>query len=165
MTDNPIEALRTGWGTALPDLDVAPMLTMARVNRLAILLRHQLSAELAKHDSSLADFDVLSALRRQGPPYSMKPSQLAESLLLSPSGMTNRVDRLEESGLLERSLDPNNRRTLPVALTPSGVKKADQLVALVVETERALLTRLSATNRRQLDQLLDTLLEGFSAER
>ena len=164
MTGNPVDSLRSGWNKALPELDVGPMLTVARLNRAAILVRRQLSRELARHESSLADFDVLSTLRRQAPPHSLTPSELSDALLLSPSGMTNRIDQLERSGLVERSLDPDNRRSMPVALTSLGVSKAEELAEVVIETERLFLAGLNSTDIRKLDELMDSLLEGVEAE-
>jgi DNA-binding MarR family transcriptional regulator len=63
-------------------------------------------AVFARHGLSEADFDVLTILRRSGPPYELIPSQLSAALLMSRTGMTSRLDRLEGHGLVERSLDP-----------------------------------------------------------
>jgi DNA-binding MarR family transcriptional regulator len=161
MADDPIQRLRTQWHEELPDLDTAAMATVARLNRARALTMQRVQGALAAADSSLADFDVLSTLRRQGPPYEMKPSAIARSVMLSPSGMTNRIDQLEAAGLVARVPDPNSRRTAPVALTERGVAEAERLARELVGVEEAMLSHLTTRERATLDDILTTLAEGL----
>jgi DNA-binding MarR family transcriptional regulator len=82
--------------------------------------------------------------------------------MLSSGGMTNRIDRLEAAGLIERRKHPTDRRGVLVALTPGAWKLIDKLVLLHVENERAMLSALSGEEQRQLDQLLAKLLQGMA---
>jgi DNA-binding MarR family transcriptional regulator len=161
---DPIERLRSGWAAELPDLDTSAMATVARINRLAILLRRSVDQQLEIEGSNLAEFDVLSALRRSGPPYRLKPSELARVSMLSPSGMTHRIDLLEAAGLVVRVADPDSRRTAPVELTAAGLAASEQLARVVVDVERRLLGAVSAGDRRELDRIGDALLSSMRAD-
>ena len=54
-------------------------------------------------------FDVFATLRRSGDPYMLSPTRLYEAAMISSGGMTNRLDRLERAGLIERRSDPCDR--------------------------------------------------------
>ena len=160
--DDPVDQLRSQWLTELPDLDFAAMASVARLNRTRTLVMNHVAEALENAGSSVANFDVLSTLRRQGAPYQLKPSSIAKAVMLSPSGMTNRIDHLEDLGLVERIVDPSNRRVAPVALTPAGVAESERLVRILLETEQQLLAGLSAKEQTSLDTLLAKLDASLS---
>jgi len=56
----------------------------------------------APYGVSFGEYLVLAALRRAGPPYRMNPTSLFNAVILSSGAMTNRLDRLESAGLVER---------------------------------------------------------------
>jgi DNA-binding MarR family transcriptional regulator len=161
MARDPIDHLGDQWRRELGDLDTDAMVTVARLNRARALTMGRVERALSDAGSSLADFDVLSTLRRQGPPYQMKPSSIARSIMLSASGMTSRIDHLEQAGLVQRVSDPTNRRTAPVALTPAGVAEAERLVRTLVATEEELVSCLTAKERGTLDAVLTKLAAGI----
>jgi DNA-binding MarR family transcriptional regulator len=107
---------------------------------------------------SFGEYLVLAALRRAGPPYRMNPTALFNSVILSSGAMTNRLDRLEEMGLVERLPDPSDRRGRLVALTDSGRNLVDSAVVDYLEDEQQLLSSLDADEREQLAGLLRKLL-------
>ncbi|MEM9133240.1 MAG: MarR family transcriptional regulator [Actinomycetota bacterium] len=154
MERDPVDHLQDQWRRELADLDTGAMATVARINRVRALAVGQVARALTEAGSSLADFDVLSTLRRQGPPYRMKPSSIARSIMLSASGTTSRIDQMERAGLVERVMDPTNRRIAPVALTERGVAEAERLVRHLVTTEERILSRLTIGERATLDELL-----------
>lgn len=164
MSPEPIDRLQRGWSLELPDLDTSAMATVARINRLATLLRRSVDRQLIAAGSDLAEFDVLSALRRSGSPYRLKPSELARQTMLSPSGMTHRIDQLEARGLLVRVTDPGSRRTAPVQLTDAGLAASERLVRAAVEVEMQLLSAISDRDRRHLDRIVTSLLHIVSTE-
>ena len=161
MSNEPTDRLVAEWEAELPDVDVTAMVTMARLHRLSTLVRRAVDDSFAHAGLSTGEFDVLSALRRAGAPFSLKPSELAEQTMLSPSGMTNRVDRLEAAGLVERTTDPGNRRIAPVRLTPEGLDVVERLVAGHAAAQARPLADLSERRRRELDQTLRSLLGAF----
>jgi DNA-binding MarR family transcriptional regulator len=106
-------------------------------------------------------FDVLAAIRRSGSPYRVRPSDLADSLMLTSGGTTKRLDRLERSGLIERHHDEEDRRALLIELTPAGRKLVDAVVTEHVANENRLLGGLGDAERRQLARLLRKLQTGL----
>lgn len=78
--------------------------------------------------------------------------------LLSSSGMTKRLDRMEEAGLIERRPDPNDRRGTLVRLTRRGRSVVNRAVETHVGNEERLLAALTAAERHTLDRLLRKLL-------
>ncbi len=164
MNTDPVERLGSQWQHQLGDLDTDAMVTVARLNRVRALAMRQVAKSLNEAGSSLADFDVLSTLRRQGWPYQMKPSSIARSIMLSASGTTSRIDQLEQTGLVKRVPDPNNRRIVPVALTELGVTEAERLVRYLAQSEEELLSCLTTQERATLDEILTKLAAGIEAE-
>jgi DNA-binding MarR family transcriptional regulator len=78
--------------------------------------------------------------------------------------MTNRLDKLERSGLLTRSRDPEDRRGVLLELTPAGDEKLRQYIDTGANRERQLLAALSAGDKRQLNRLLQKLLNSLHRE-
>jgi DNA-binding MarR family transcriptional regulator len=81
--------------------------------------------------------------------------------MLSSGGMTKRLDRLAEAGLIERRPDPNDRRGVLVRLTDHGKATVDTLLPVHLGNEQQLLAPLSPAEQRTLDQLLRSLLAGL----
>jgi DNA-binding MarR family transcriptional regulator len=150
------------WERERPDLPLAAMATFGRLGRIAAMATGSIDAVFARHGLSIGEFDVLAALRRRGEPFVATPGTLAAGLMLSPSAMTNRLDRLEVAGLVERRAEPGDRRRSPVALTAAGRAVVDAAVADHVANEERLLGALSDRDRRALDRLLRTLLAGLA---
>lgn len=154
---DPIDELLDGWGAVRPDLDFEPMALFARCNRFVALSLRKLEAIVADHGLSLGDFDVLSALRRSGSTFTMRPSNLAERLMMTRAGMTGRIDKLEAQGFVERRRDPDDRRSEPIALTKAGRRQLDATLAAYLDAEAQLFAGLTGGQRRQLDALLRRL--------
>lgn len=123
-----IDHLVEQWVAARPDLDSSPMHLAARLVRVGVLLERRLAAGLAVHGLTVGEFDLLATLRRHGA-EPLPPRRLIEQLLLSSGAMTNRIDRLEARGLVERLPDPADRRGVLVRLTPKGRRVIDPAVA------------------------------------
>jgi len=106
------------------------------------------------------EFDVLATLRRAGAPHALSPTALYEAAMISSGGMTNRLDRLERAGLIERKPNPEDRRGILVALTEAGFTLIDGLMTAHVENEKTALATLSRDEQEQLDRLLGKWLAG-----
>ena len=161
MEPDHVDQLVEQWRTVRPDLELAPMATFGRLGRLHTHATRAIEAVFERHGLTIGQFDVLAALRRGGEPYVMTPTALARLLMLSPAGMTNRVDRLESAGLVERRSDPADRRSSLVVLTAAGRERADAAVGEHVANEAQLLDGLTKAERRSLDQLLRKLLTSL----
>src|SRR5690554_2172084 len=70
VTDE-VDRLVAAWQKERPDLDVEPLHVFSRVSRLARHLDRARRAAFAEHDLEPWEFDVLTALRRAGPPYEL----------------------------------------------------------------------------------------------
>jgi DNA-binding MarR family transcriptional regulator len=104
---------------------------------------------------------VLSALRRQGPPYQLSPGALLRATLVTSGTMTNRIDRLAEAGFVARYPDPADKRGVLVQLTQQGREVVDAALADLLRQERELLGSLNAADRSKLADLLRVLLGPF----
>jgi DNA-binding MarR family transcriptional regulator len=156
-----VDEIVTQWRRERPDLDVAPLALFGRLFRVVHLADAALGPEFAKHGLQPGWFDLLAALRRSGAPYELNPTELMRATLISSGGITKRLDRLEEAGLVERRPDPEDRRGTRVRLTRRGRAVIDRVIEVHVANEGRLLGPLSAADRRALDDLLRSLLSGL----
>jgi DNA-binding MarR family transcriptional regulator len=153
-----IDRIVEEWARERPDLDTSPTQTLQRITRLSLLQGGSFAKVFGAYGISFGEYLVLAALRRAGPPYRMNPTRLFNAVLLSSGAMTNRLDRLEQVGLVERLPDPNDRRGRLVALTERGLELVDTVVVDHLANEDRLLTALDAGERQQLAGLLRKLL-------
>jgi DNA-binding MarR family transcriptional regulator len=156
-----VDEIVARWQSERPDLDVAPLQVLSRVSRLARHLDRARRAAFAAHGLEIWEFDVLSALRRQGPPYQLSPGALLRATLVTSGTMTNRIDRLAAAGLVNRHRDPQDKRGVLVQLTSEGLRTVDGALADLLARERALLTGLDADQQGELAGLLRVLLAPF----
>ena len=153
--------LLEAWQRERPDLDVAPLAVLSRVTRLARHLDRERRAAFAEHGLERYEFDVLSALRRAGPPYELTPGQLVRQTLVGSGTTTNRLDRLQSRDLIDRRPDPEDARVRRVRLTDRGRDRVDAAVADLLDRERRLLAGLSEPDRNTLAMLLRSVLMNF----
>lgn len=165
MARDYLDSILEQWALERPDLDVSPMGVIGRISRLSRVLEQTIDQVFHTYELSRGGFDVLAALRRSGSPYHLTPTELYNSLLISSGATTNRVDRLEERGLVARVPDPTDRRGVLVALTPAGKRLVDRVIEAHLENEHRLLEHLNATERKQLGQLLRKLLINLDGYR
>jgi DNA-binding MarR family transcriptional regulator len=162
--EDEVDRLIAGWARERPDLELAPMAAVARLLRAAGLVMAGLERTAREHGIQVAEGDVLFTLRRSGEPFRLQPSDLSAALLVSSGTLTNRLDRLERKGLIERVPHPTDRRSTEVALTEKGFELADGIVAEHVENERRMLSGLDPKELERLDGLLRRLLAGFPGD-
>ena len=158
-----VDDLVDAWRAERPDLDVGPLQVLSRISRLARHLDIARRGAFAEHELESWEFDVLSALRRQGPPFQLTPGALLRATLVTSGTMTNRIDRLVAAGLVRREPDPTDKRGVLVTLTGQGLARVDGALAGLLERERALLAALEPGERRRLAGLMRILLAPFDA--
>jgi DNA-binding MarR family transcriptional regulator len=158
-----VDDLVAGWHVERPDLDLEPLQVLSRISRLARHLDLARRSAFAAHELEAWEFDVLSALRRQGPPYQLSPGALLRATLVTSGTMTNRIDRLTLRGLVARHPDPLDKRGVIVQLTDQGKAAADGALTALLTRERELLIRLDAGQRAELASLLRVLLSPFDS--
>jgi DNA-binding MarR family transcriptional regulator len=156
-----VDDLVAAWREQRPDLDVGPLQVLSRVSRLARHLDIARRSAFAAHGLESWEFDVLSALRRAGPPFQLTPGALLRATLVTSGTMTNRIDRLAAAGLVSREPDPRDRRGVLVTLSDRGKTVVDAAFADLLEREHVLLAQLGPEQRDLLAGLLRTLLVPF----
>lgn len=159
------DGLLAAWARERPDLDTAPLAVLSRVTRLARHLERERRAAFTEHGLEAYEFDVLTALRRAGPPYELTPGRLLRETLVGSGTMTNRLDRMEARGLVARRPDPGDGRGVLVRLTAEGRDRADGAVTDLLDRERTLLGDLTDRDRDRLARLLRTVLVNFEDRR
>ena len=142
------------WSDEKPELDTASLGVVIRVISLSRAFLRQAAEALAPLDLELFEYDVLSALRRQGRPYALPATGLARETGLSSGAMTNRIDRLESRGLVVRAADKSDRRAVIVSLTKAGQRAIDDAIKLRLDAADESLQGLSHRERNELVKLL-----------
>ncbi len=158
MDRDTVDQLREEWGRERPDLDVSGLGVTSRISLLCKVLGREDSKALAPLGLAPWAADVLLALRRQGPPHQLTPTHLRKATLLTSGAMTTRLDRLEAAGLVRRSSDTQDRRSIRVALTEAGIELADRAIAARLARVERILAPLSEDERETAAALLRKLL-------
>ncbi|MGB9889709.1 MAG: MarR family winged helix-turn-helix transcriptional regulator [Anaerolineae bacterium] len=131
--------------------------------RLMGALRARFARDLACYGLTFPQFLALCSLQHaEG--QTLRMGDLAAATHQSAASMTGIVDRLLEGGLVERRRDPEDRRSVVVALTQEGARVLEQVRADRRQTLEQLLRLLSPEDRAQLHAILDKLLEGVEAD-
>ena len=158
MTDTDgVDAILDQWHRERPDLDTSPIGVIGRISRLSREIERRLEPVYAASGLEPGWYDVLATLRRAGPPYRLRPTDFAAALMLTSSGTTKRLDRLEAAGYITRAPDPSDRRGVLITLTPQGRKLIDKATVQHLANERRILTGLTPAEQRQLADLLRKL--------
>jgi DNA-binding MarR family transcriptional regulator len=150
------------WRQQLPELDTDGMLLLGRLGEAAQLIaRDHLNPLFAEYGLQPGEFDVLATLRRSGAPFRLTPTVLYEAAMISSGSMTNRLDRLEKQGLIQRMPNPEDGRGSLVGLSEAGLALIDQAVGAHADNQRQVLSGLSAAEQKKLSALLEKLLASL----
>ncbi|MBA8901600.1 MULTISPECIES: MarR family transcriptional regulator [unclassified Phyllobacterium] len=150
------------WGRERPDLPALPMEVFGRLSDASErVLRDHMNPLFAQAGLQPGEFDVLATLRRSGEPYLLSPTRLYEAAMISSGGMTNRLDRLERAGFVERRPDPGDRRGKLIALTDAGKRVIDETIGRHVANEERILSALTQDEQQTLNTLLRKLIAAL----
>jgi DNA-binding MarR family transcriptional regulator len=156
-----VDRILEQWRSERPDLDPSPIAVIGRISRLARELEQRLEPTYREHGLEQGWHDVLATLRRSGPPYRLRPTEFSGALMLTSSGTTKRLDRLERAGLIERAPDPGDRRGTLISLTAKGHELIDRVTEAHLDNERRILAGLSDDDQQRLAALLRRLQLGL----
>ncbi|HKF32721.1 MAG TPA: MarR family transcriptional regulator [Jatrophihabitantaceae bacterium] len=163
MTDSVEANLRRGLAghpTADPVLE-------AVTKRIVQITRHYERAMrevTARHGISLGDAEVLFTLAHSESPHHT-PGELARTFQITPGSMTTRLARLERAGYIERHIDPTNRVSIKVVLTPEGDQLHRQTVEDLIDLRRQLIAdALPARELSKLNTLLNRILSHIERD-
>ncbi len=156
-----VDRILLQWKQERPDLDTEAMGIMGRLKRLATHLAREVEQVLQQHGLSSSSFDVLATLRRSGAPYRLSPGDLLGMTMVSSGTMTNRIDQLEKAGFVERVVNPDDRRSVLIALTSNGLAVVETAVGAHVANQQRLTQSLTSQDKAELDLLLRKFLAAF----
>jgi len=140
-----------------PDVTEAKALAY-RLRRLAHRLETDIKRELAPHGIELWELELLACLIRSGPDHRLSAGRLMAQLQLTSGAITNRVARLEGKGWLVREVDPNDRRSVLVTLTPAGYERALEVFSIKTDAEFSLLASIPPDAQRRINEDLRSVL-------
>jgi DNA-binding MarR family transcriptional regulator len=149
------------WTREIPDLEPLTEGIIERIQILAANFNLSMDETLAEFGLERRHYWLLVRLRGYGPPYRTSAGQLANDMRLSSGAMTNRLDRMEAAGLIRRLPDPNDRRGTLVEPTEEGHAAWERAAGTQARREALLSSVLSEAERRQLHDLLRTLMSAF----
>jgi len=145
----------------LPGVDLTVEGIVDRIMGISRRLRRSMDDTLSAFELTWGEWTVLGTLRHE-PSHRASPGELAKKHELSSGAMTNRLDRLEEAGLIMRVPNPEDRRGILVEITDEGMRVWHESVDVQAEKE-ALITAaaLDAHEREELNGFLRRLMMAF----
>ena len=145
-----------------PELDLTVEGIVDRIMGISRRLRRSMDETLENVDLTWEEWKLICTLRNQGAPYRLSPGELAQKQELSSGAMTNRLDQLEEAGLVHRLPNPDDRRGLLVELTEKGQQVWHDSIGAQAKKE-ALITgaALDESEREELNRYLRRLMIAF----
>lgn len=126
-----------------------------RLLRIAHLIRRASLASMAELDLTPAQSRTLRVISKVDSPIRM--GELAATLGVVPRSATGLVDALEHAGLVERTVDPDNRRAVLVTLTQRGRDMQDRMAEARRRAGDGIFGALDTPERRTLADLLQKL--------
>lgn len=135
-----VDRIQDEWRVIRPDLDTSPQGVIGRLHRVALALTAELTAVYTAHGLSEAEFDLLASLRRRG--GALPAGELAAHTMVTTGGLTKRVDRLIERGLVERSPVHDDGRVRLIRLTDAGTRLIDAAFTDHMRNEHRLVAML-----------------------
>ncbi|WP_413701792.1 MarR family winged helix-turn-helix transcriptional regulator [Psychromonas sp. KJ10-10] len=149
------------WTKEKPHLETDAMQLIGRVMRLSKHFESRIALCHKSFGLKPGEFDVLATLLRSGDNYCLTPSQLINSMVLTSGAMTNRLDKLEIKGLIQRVHSKQDRRSVSVALSEAGIVLINEVIEEHVKVQLQLVSSLSETDKPLLNKMLKTWLGQF----
>ena len=145
-----VEEITADWRQQRPDIDLDRFLLAIYLQRLGRIIQQDFE-RLCQSEYRLrsSDVRVLLALRRRGPPYAQRPTDLFRALLITSGAVTKQVDRLVARKLVVRQPDPDYLKGFLVKLTDKGLKLVDG-IANEIADGTAIAPEMSALSRAEI---------------
>ena len=153
-----IDETVSSWGEQRPDLDFEAMRVALGINVVTAQYAEIYGNLVKSLGITLGEFDVLATLRRNGKRGVLTPKEIARVAMISPSGLTNRLTRLENMGHIERQMDPTDRRSSLVRLTAKGAKTADVAIERLSAEMNAAFHGLNKRDLEAFTRVIEALL-------
>jgi DNA-binding MarR family transcriptional regulator len=137
--------------------DVATKGLGIRLRRIAAHLERELRREFAAEGIEAWELEVLLALH-SAPGQRRSAGDLRRGSQVTAGAISNRIARMEARGWVSRDVDRTDRRHVLVTLTPAGLRRAEQILAVRTTAEQRLLGLVDAATRERLSRDLRELL-------
>lgn len=157
------ESVAEAWRSERPDLDHHGLAITLRIRSLAMLIDHHIEVIATDLELGTKDLMLLFALRRSGPPYCMRPTDVFRLLKVTSGAATYRADKLVERGVANRIPDPRDRRGQLIQLSEEGKRIVDIAITRLAESSTKCLASLEGKEGEldQVGQLLRSLEAGW----
>lgn len=149
------------WAKELPGLDPVKEQIIARMIKVVRHVSAGRSDALDTDGLAMWQYKTLLMLRREGAPYELSPSRLADVLGLTRGALSARLAGLEQRGLIAREHDTADRRRVRVRLTPAGRRAVESLLDREEQGEGRLLAVLTDREKQTLAALLRKLVHAI----
>lgn len=155
-----VDSIVAAWSSIHPELDAAPLAIFSRLVRLSRFIERMRKTVFANHSLETWEFEMLAALRRaEG--NRMTAGRLMKETLVSSGTVTNRLDRMEAKGLLNRAPDSSDGRIVHVHATELGLTRVDAAMKELVAVEAEIIAPYADKENAQAAHYLRTLLRYF----
>jgi DNA-binding MarR family transcriptional regulator len=157
-----IDLIAEQWVKERPELadELWTVQVLGRVQRMQRVIDKSLKAFCAEHGIEPGEFDVLTTLRRSGPPYALTAGAFLKAAMVTSGAITNRIDRMEAKGLVERVREGGDRRTVLIHLTERGRELIDAAMAAHLRNYAKILGALDRDECEQVAAGLRKVLEA-----
>ncbi|MDW6060551.1 MarR family transcriptional regulator [Streptomyces sp. FXJ1.4098] len=157
-----IDLIAEQWVKERPELadELWPVHVLGRVQRMQRIIDKSLKVFWAEHGLEPGEFDVLTTLRRSGPPYALTAGAFLKAAMVTSGAITNRIDRMEAKGLVERVREGGDRRTVLIRLTEHGRELIEGAMAAHLRNYAEILGSLDRDECEQIAAGLRKVLEA-----
>ena len=160
----PAAEIAAAWQRELPGTPVTSIEIVTPIWRLAKLFADDRRRVLRECGVDPATLDLLSVIRRAGPPYRLSTREITARALVTAGAISQRIARAERAGLVARSPAADGSRAVVVALTPAGHELIEETVDQVLSREAQLVADLDPGQRTELAGHLDRLLACMAVQ-
>lgn len=112
---------------------------------------------LEEYGVTPAQYGVLNCLWREG---QLSPKQIGEMVYLEAPTVSGILDKMQKAGLIERSVDPKNRRNVLVVATQKSNEIRDKIEVATIKLNNKVLQDLSDSDKVVLKKALDTIIQS-----
>lgn len=158
VSEYPAAEIAAAWQRELPGTPVSSIEIVTPIWRLAKLFADDRRRVLRACGVDAATLDLLSVIRRAGPPYQLSTREITARALVTAGAISQRIARAERAGLVARSPAADGSRAVLVALTAAGHELIERTVDRVLGREAQLIRVLDQAQRAELAGHLDRLL-------
>ena len=150
----PVSDIADSWARELPGARTHSIAVITPLWRTAKALADDRRRTLAALDLDPSTLDLLSVIRRAGPPYELTTRKITDRTLVTAGAISQRIARAEEAGLVSRSPSTASRRAVAVRLTDAGHELIETAVRQLLDHESRLVEALTEAERAVLASCL-----------